>query len=74
MTRMQAIALSLLLLTGSPEETKAAHADRANFSQSHWPYLYYLSLADVPGNERADLAAVVKVVVPSMSYKTSLPA
>lgn len=71
MTRMQAIAVAVLLLTGHPE-ADAAFADRASLPPETQANAVYLSLAEVAPENREQLEQVLRFVVPSLSSKPYL--
>src|SRR5690606_16992381 len=61
-------ALFLVLsLLGAADETQQARADRAQWPQAEWGYLYYLSTTAAPAEHRAALARTTAFVVASAS-------
>lgn len=68
---MPALAIALLAVAASPE-TDAARRDRAAIPEAEWSYVYYLTTAAVPPNNRDRLVETMRFVLPSLSAKTDL--
>lgn len=67
MRMLSSIALMVIALAAGHPDLAAASADRAQFQQSDWPYLYYLSTASADRKLQPSVEIALKFVVPSVS-------